>query len=77
MLRTDNSTQSGSVGENSGIIVQHGDHSTYHNNSELLSVVQAQQETINRQSHTIATLTETNRQQSEQIGKLIEKLTDR
>lgn len=75
MLRTDNSNQGGTVGENSGIIVQHGDHSTYNNNSDLLSVVHAQQETISRQSDTIATLTETNRQQSEQIGKLIEMLS--
>lgn len=75
MLRTDNSNQGGTVGENSGIIVQHGDNSTYNNNSDLLSVVHAQQETISRQSDTIATLTETNRQQSEQIGKLIEMLS--
>lgn len=75
MLRSDNSSQQSSVGDNSGIIVQHGDHSTYNNNTDLVSVVRAQQDTINRQNNTISTLTETNRQQSEQIGRLIEMLS--
>ena len=64
MLRTDSSTQKSRVnGDNSGIIVQHGDNSTYNNHSELLSVVHSQQETIksqqemlNRQSEQISTL---------------------
>ena len=46
MLRTDNSSQSGSVGENSGIIVQHGDHSTYNNHTNLMQLVFDQQRTI-------------------------------
>ena len=76
MLKTDSSRQRSSVaGDNRGIIVQHGDNSTYNNNSELASVVLAQQETINKQQVTITALTETNRQQTEQIGKLIEMLS--
>ena len=76
MLKTDSSRQRSSVaGDNRGIIVQHGDNSTYNNNSELASVVLAQQETINKQQATITALTETNRQQTEQIGKLIEMLS--
>ena len=77
MLKSDNSTQKGNVGDNSGIIVQHGDHSTYNNNPNLEYVVRAQQETINRQQDTISSLTETNRQQSAQIGKLIELLSSK
>ena len=76
MLKKDNSSQRSSVaGDNTGIIVQHGDNSTYNNNSDLASIVLAQQETISRQHATIDTLTETNRKQTEQIGKLIEMLS--
>lgn len=75
MLRTDSSTQSGSVGENSGIIVQHGDNSTYNNHSDLISVVRAQQDTINNQADTIRSQQGTIDRQSEQIGKLLEMLS--
>ena len=49
MLEADNSTQYGKIGENTGIIVQHGGGGdTYNNqiNSELMQIVKSQQQTI-------------------------------
>jgi len=48
MLHQDNSSQSGNVGDNSGIIVQHGGGGdTYNNNqAELLELIKSQQQTI-------------------------------
>lgn len=60
MLRQDNSSQSGSVGDNTGIIVQHGGGGdTYNNNqADLLELIKSQQRTIQALTEQNKVLTE-------------------